>query len=45
MMYVTFENGCYFVRVSNANGNFVVAHFSNREQAIDYVNTCCQGRG
>lgn len=45
MMYITFDNHSYFVHVANANGNFVVAEFSNREQAIDYVNTCCGGRG
>lgn len=45
MMYITFDNRSYFVNVVNANGNFVVAEFSNREQAVDYVNTCCMGRG
>lgn len=45
MMYITFDNRSYFVHVANANGNFVVAEFSNREQAVDYVNTCCMGRG
>ena len=45
MMYITFDNRSYSVNVVNANGNFVVAEFSNREQAVDYVNTCCGGRG
>lgn len=44
MMYITFNNNSYSVNVVNNNRTFVVAEFSSRKQAVDYVNTC-QGRG